>query len=36
MLAFPDFSKPFHMYTYASDKQLDAVITQDEKTYFIL
>jgi hypothetical protein len=31
MLTFPDFSKPFHIYTYASDKQLGPVITQDEK-----
>jgi hypothetical protein len=31
MLTFPDFSKPFHIYTDASDKQLGAVVTQDEK-----
>jgi hypothetical protein len=31
MLTFPDFAKPFHIYTDASDKQLGAVITQDEK-----
>jgi hypothetical protein len=31
MLNFPDFCKPFHIYTDASDKQLGAVITQDEK-----
>jgi hypothetical protein len=31
MLTFPDFYKPFHIYTDASDKQLRAVITQDEK-----
>jgi hypothetical protein len=31
MLNFPDFSKPFHIYTYASDRILGAVITQDEK-----
>jgi hypothetical protein len=30
MLTFPDFSKPFHIYTDASDTQLGAVITQDE------
>jgi hypothetical protein len=29
-LTFPDFSKPFHIYTNASDKQLGAVITQEE------
>jgi hypothetical protein len=32
MLAFPDFSKPFHIYTDASDKPLGAVFTQDEKS----
>jgi hypothetical protein len=31
MLTFPDFYKPFHFNTDASDKQLGAVITQDEK-----
>jgi hypothetical protein len=31
MLTFPDFFKPFHIYTDASDTQLGAVITQDEK-----
>jgi hypothetical protein len=31
MLTFPDFSKPFHIYTDASDKQVGAVIAQDEK-----
>jgi hypothetical protein len=31
MLTLPDFSKPFHIYTDASDKQLVAVITQDVK-----
>jgi hypothetical protein len=31
MLTFPDFSKPFHIYTDASDKQIGAVMTQDEK-----
>jgi hypothetical protein len=31
MLNFPDFSKPFHIYIDASDRQLGAVITQDEK-----
>jgi hypothetical protein len=31
MLPFPDFSKPFHIYTDASETQLGAVITQDEK-----
>jgi hypothetical protein len=36
MITFPDFPKPFHIYTDASDKQLRAVITQDEKIYCIL
>jgi hypothetical protein len=31
MLISPDFSKPFHIYTGASDTQLGAVITQDDK-----
>jgi hypothetical protein len=31
MLTFPDFSKLFHIYTDASDRQLGAVIKQDEK-----
>jgi hypothetical protein len=31
MLTFPDFSKPFHIYTDASDTQLVAVIAQDDK-----
>jgi hypothetical protein len=31
MLTFPDFSKPFHIYTDASDTQLGAAITQDDK-----
>jgi hypothetical protein len=31
ILTFSDFSKPFHIYTDASDKRLGAVITQDEK-----
>jgi hypothetical protein len=31
MLAFPDFSKPFNIYTDASDTQLGAVITHDDK-----
>jgi hypothetical protein len=30
MLTFPDFSKPFHIYTDASDTQLGAVIPQDD------
>jgi hypothetical protein len=30
MLTFPDFSKPFHIYTDASDTQLGAVITQEK------
>ena len=31
ILAFPDFNKPFEIYTDASDTQLAAVITQDGK-----
>jgi hypothetical protein len=31
MLAFPDFSKPFHVYTDASNYQLGAVIIQEGK-----
>lgn len=31
LLAFPDFSKPFHIYTDASDYQLGSVIMQDDK-----
>ncbi len=29
VLAYPDFTKPFDIYTNASTKQLGAVITQD-------
>ncbi|MGH7955113.1 MAG: RNase H-like domain-containing protein, partial [Gloeomargaritales cyanobacterium] len=29
LLSYPDFSKPFHIYTDASDSQLGAVITQE-------
>jgi hypothetical protein len=31
ILAYPDFEKPFHVYTNASDHQLGAVIMQDKK-----
>jgi hypothetical protein len=31
VLAYPDYSKVFEIYTYASSKQLGAVITQDNK-----
>jgi hypothetical protein len=31
MLTFPDFYKPLHVYTDASDTKLDAVTTQGEK-----
>ena len=31
VLAYPDFSKPFDIFTEASTKQLGAVITQDNR-----
>jgi hypothetical protein len=31
VLAYPDFTKPFDIYTDASTKQLDSVITQDNR-----
>ena len=31
LLAFPDFEKPFHLYTDASDRQLGATVVQDGK-----
>jgi hypothetical protein len=31
LLAFPDFTKPFHLYTDASDRQLGATVVQDGK-----
>jgi len=31
VLAYPDFSRPFEIYTDASTKQLGAVITQDNR-----
>jgi hypothetical protein len=36
VLAYPDFTKPFDMYTDASTKQLGACITQDNRpiTFF--
>ena len=32
MLAYPDFTKPFNLYTDASDLQLGATLVQDGKT----
>ena len=31
VLAYPDFTKPFEIYTNASTKQLGVVITQDNR-----
>jgi hypothetical protein len=31
VLAYPEFLKPFEIYTYASSTQLGAVITQDNR-----
>ena len=31
MLAYPDFTKPFNLYTDASDLQLSATLVQDER-----
>jgi hypothetical protein len=31
LLSFPDYSKPFHLYTDASDYQIGAVLTQDNQ-----
>jgi hypothetical protein len=31
LLCYPDFNKPFHLYTDASDHRLGAVIMQDKK-----
>jgi hypothetical protein len=31
LLCYPEFNKPFHLYTNASDHQLGAVIMQDKK-----
>jgi RNase H-like domain found in reverse transcriptase len=31
LLAYPDFSKDFHIYTDSSDYQLGAVIMQDDR-----
>jgi hypothetical protein len=33
ILCYPEFNKPFHLYTDASDHQLGAVIMQDKKQY---
>ena len=31
LLSFPDFTKPLHLYTDASDQQLGATVVQDGK-----
>jgi hypothetical protein len=31
LLCYPDFNKPFHLYTDASDHQLGVVIMKDKK-----
>ena len=31
LLSFPDFDKPFHLYSDASDRQLGATVVQDGK-----
>ena len=36
LLSYPDFSKPFHIYTDASDKQLGGIIVQDDKPTSLL
>ena len=36
VLAYPDFTKPFDIYTDASTKQLGAVITQEEHAHCVL
>jgi RNase H-like domain found in reverse transcriptase len=33
LLSYPDFEKPFHIYTDASDHQLGAAIMQDKKPF---
>jgi hypothetical protein len=36
LLCYPDFNKPFHVYTDASDHQLGAVIMQDKQPNSLL
>ena len=36
LLSYPDYKPPFTVYTYASDKQLDAIIIENNKPIALL